>query len=223
MKDLEALRALANESARRAISTHAHRKHRKTAVTKVIVATLAGVTSLWLMLQSPDWRDPQFMTACVLMLVAAYWAGETYQALLDSLRDAAYGGTEDELDDLDGSLDMPPAESTSGKGSQELRRRNARAFSEPAFGAHVVEVAQVVVDADVVEHAAQAAEGDAHAVGPAEAAELAAAFEMRLQVEDHARDAALGELLARAAESPRRSRAGSARGRCRPGRPARSA
>ena len=47
---------------------------------------------------------------------------------------------------------------------------------EPSRGADVVEVAQVVFDADVVEHAAQAAEGDAHSVGPAEAAELAAAL-----------------------------------------------
>ena len=53
----------------------------------------------------------------------------------------------------------------------------------------------MVVDADVVEHAAEAAEGDAHAVGAAEAAELAAAFDVRLQIEEDARDAALGELL----------------------------
>ena len=51
--DLGALRALANETARRAISRHELRKHRRNAVTKVIVATLAGVTSLWLMLDSP--------------------------------------------------------------------------------------------------------------------------------------------------------------------------
>ena len=43
--DLGALRALANETARRAISRHELRKHRRNAVTKVIVATLAGVTS----------------------------------------------------------------------------------------------------------------------------------------------------------------------------------
>ena len=73
-------------------------------------------------------------------------------------------------------------------------------LSEASRGADVVEVAQVVLDADVVEHAAQAAEGDAHSVRPAEAAELAAAFEMRLQVENDARNAALGELLRRAAE-----------------------
>src|SRR5262249_23260103 len=47
--DLGALRALANETARRAISQSELRKHRRNAVTKVIVSTLAGVTSLWLM------------------------------------------------------------------------------------------------------------------------------------------------------------------------------
>ena len=77
-------------------------------------------------------------------------------------------------------------------GSRDLLLRQSL---EAACGADVVEVAEVVVDADVVEHAAEAADGDAHAVGPAEAAELAAAFEVRLQVENHAGDAALGELL----------------------------
>ena len=68
-------------------------------------------------------------------------------------------------------------------------------YSEATFGPHIVEIAQVVVDADVIEHAAQAAHGDAHAVGAAEAAELAAAFQVRLQVEEHAGNAALGQLL----------------------------
>ena len=66
---------------------------------------------------------------------------------------------------------------------------------EAAFGSDVVEVAEVVVDADVVEHAAEAADRDAHSVGAAEAAELAAAFDVRLEVDDDAGDAALGELL----------------------------
>ena len=67
-------------------------------------------------------------------------------------------------------------------------------YSESPRGPHVVEVAEVIVDADVVQHAAETAEGDAHAVRPAEAAELPAAFEVRLQVEEHAGDAAAGEL-----------------------------
>ncbi len=99
--DLGALRALANETARRAISRSELRKHRRSAVTKVIVSTLAGVTSLWMMLQSPDWRDIQFITACVSLLVAAYWAGETFRTLLGSLRAAAYDGPEAGLDEDD--------------------------------------------------------------------------------------------------------------------------
>lgn len=90
--DLGALRALANETARRAIGRHELRKLRRNAVTKVIVATLAGVTSLWLMLDSPDWRSVQFVTGCISLLVAAYWAGETYRTLVESLRAAAYDG-----------------------------------------------------------------------------------------------------------------------------------
>lgn len=87
--DLGALRALANETARRAISRHELRKHRRNAVTKVIVSTLAGVTSLWMMLDSPDWKDIQFITACVSLLVAAIWAGETYRTFLATLKIAA--------------------------------------------------------------------------------------------------------------------------------------
>jgi hypothetical protein len=89
--NLGALRALANESARRAISRHELKKHRRDAVTKVIVSTLAGMTSLWLMLDAPDWRDIQFITACVSLLVAAYWAGEAFRAMLET-RAAAYDG-----------------------------------------------------------------------------------------------------------------------------------
>ncbi|MEX0611564.1 MAG: FHA domain-containing protein [Pirellulales bacterium] len=96
--DLEALRALANETARRAITTHALRKYRRNAVTKMIVSTLAGVTSLWLMLQSPHWRDLQFITACVSLMIAAYWAGETYRTLVESLRARGYDGPEDDGD-----------------------------------------------------------------------------------------------------------------------------
>jgi hypothetical protein len=95
--DLEALRALANESARRAISRHALRKHRRNALTKVIVSTLAGVTSLWMILESPDWRTLQAITACVSLLVAAYWAGQTFRALLEALREKADDEPEDDV------------------------------------------------------------------------------------------------------------------------------
>jgi hypothetical protein len=106
--DLGALRALANETARLAISRHELRKLRRNAVTKVIVATLAGVTSLWLMLEAPSWRDMQFITACGSLLVAAYWAGETYRTMLESFRFASYDGPEvEELSDALAEAGLP--------------------------------------------------------------------------------------------------------------------
>jgi hypothetical protein len=98
--NLEAFRALANESARRAISRHAFGVHRRSAVTKAIVATLAGMTSVLLMLEAPDWRDLQFIAACVSLLAAAYWAGQTYGTMIESFRAAAYDGPEPTADDL---------------------------------------------------------------------------------------------------------------------------
>jgi uncharacterized coiled-coil DUF342 family protein len=93
--NLGALRALANETARLAISRHELRKLRHNAVTKTIVATLAGMTSLWLMLGSPAWTHIQFITACGALLVAAYWAAEAFRTLLISMRLAAYEAPED--------------------------------------------------------------------------------------------------------------------------------
>ena len=96
--NLEAFRALANESARRAIGTHAQRVHRRNALTKAIVATLAGATSVWLMLEAPGWRDVQFIAACVSLMAAAYWAGQTYGTLVEAFRAASYGGPQKDAD-----------------------------------------------------------------------------------------------------------------------------
>jgi hypothetical protein len=84
--DLDALRALANETARRAITRHDSKTLRRNAVSKVIVATLAAATSVWLMLASPDWRHWQFFTACGSLLVAAYWLVDSCRAFANSLR-----------------------------------------------------------------------------------------------------------------------------------------
>ena len=88
--EFQAFRDLANETARRAIGVYATQTHRRNAVTKVIVSTLAGVTSLWLMLDSPDWRDLQFITACVSLFAAAYWVGQAYRTLMDLLHAGDY-------------------------------------------------------------------------------------------------------------------------------------
>jgi hypothetical protein len=90
--NLGALRALANETARGDIGRHELRTFRRNAKTKVIVSTLAGMTSLWLMLDSPNWRDIQFITACVTLIVAAYWAGEAFRTMLYSMRVASHDG-----------------------------------------------------------------------------------------------------------------------------------
>jgi len=48
------------------------------------------MTSLWLMLEAANWRDLQFIAACVSLIVAAYWAGEALRALLESRRAAEH-------------------------------------------------------------------------------------------------------------------------------------
>jgi hypothetical protein len=101
--DLQMFRELANASARSAIAVHSSKVHRRSAFTKVIVSTLAAMTSLWLMLQAPDWRDMQFVFACVLLCVAAYWAGQTIQMLIESSRASKYDGPE-----YDGDLQYGP-------------------------------------------------------------------------------------------------------------------
>ena len=58
--------------------------------------------------------------------------------------------------------------------------------SESPCGPHVLKVAEVIIDADVVQYAAKTAQGNTHAVRPTVAAELPAAFEMRFEVEEHA-------------------------------------
>jgi len=55
----------------------------------------------------------------------------------------------------------------------------------------VREAGEVIRDADLVQHAAEAAQGHAVAIGAAEAAELAAALDVGLQVEEEAGDALL--------------------------------
>jgi hypothetical protein len=88
--DLDALRALANETARRAITRHDLTTFRRKAVSKVIVAALAASTSVWLMLASPDWRHWQFFTACGTLLVAAYWLADSYRAFASLRKIGSY-------------------------------------------------------------------------------------------------------------------------------------
>ena len=53
----------------------------------------------------------------------------------------------------------------------------------------------MIADPHVIQHTAQTPQGNAHAIRTAEAAELAAAFHVRLQIEKHARHAPLLQLF----------------------------
>lgn len=79
--DLAALRTLANESARRAITTHTLRKHRYTAVTRSILAVVAGMASWWFFSQAKDWISWHFIAGSLSLLGASYWLGETLRTL----------------------------------------------------------------------------------------------------------------------------------------------
>ncbi|HEX5471753.1 MAG TPA: hypothetical protein VFW73_07685, partial [Lacipirellulaceae bacterium] len=105
--DLGALRALANETARRAIGRHDVRKQRQDAVKKLIISMATGVASGWLMFTSRNWQSLQFISGGVFLLVASFWVGQTFRALLGSVRAATYDGPE-----LDG--DAPLSEDEAG-------------------------------------------------------------------------------------------------------------
>jgi hypothetical protein len=100
--DLQSLRDLANASARSAIAVHSSKIHRRSATTKVIVSALAAATSLWLMVQAPNWRDIEFIFACVLLVVAGYWVSQTIKTLVDSIRAGNYDGRDYDWEGADG-------------------------------------------------------------------------------------------------------------------------
>jgi hypothetical protein len=59
---------------------------------KFLVASLAGITSVLLMMLAPSWYDLQFIAACVSLVVAAYWAGQTYGTLVEMAAAGDYEG-----------------------------------------------------------------------------------------------------------------------------------
>jgi hypothetical protein len=73
------------------------------------------------MLAAPHWQDLQFITACVSLIVAAYWAGQTYAELIDAFRAAAYDGPKDKLQGFVNSLPAaPPSEGPTSAKSQPV-------------------------------------------------------------------------------------------------------
>jgi hypothetical protein len=72
--DLEALREIANSTARTAIKTHVQRRSRESAITKLSVALTALVSAAYLMASAPALDDLQFWTGgatCIVGITAA--------------------------------------------------------------------------------------------------------------------------------------------------------
>jgi hypothetical protein len=107
--NIQALREIANETARRAIAVHAINKHRRDALTKVIVSLLAAMTGLWIMILAPAWIDLQCLAALVLFMIATYWSYQTSQSYLESVRAGNYRGLNAEMElDVDAGLREVP-------------------------------------------------------------------------------------------------------------------
>ena len=72
----------------------------------------------------------------------------------------------------------------------ERTQTNLLIVSKPWGHSNVVEVSQVIVNLDVVKHAAQASQCHAKSVRAAKTAKLAPTFDMRLHVHEYAGNAA---------------------------------
>jgi hypothetical protein len=94
--DMEALRALANQSARHAIGVHAAGKMRRNARTRFIVALLAGVTGLFFALRAPGLESVESLTAAVAILASLYWSQQMFHALVSAVRVGAFDEPEDD-------------------------------------------------------------------------------------------------------------------------------
>jgi hypothetical protein len=95
--DLAAMRALANQSARHAISLHAARGLRRTASTRVIVTALGASVSVYLLLNSSTWRSLSFAAGCAAGFAALYWALLTTGTLLKGFQLGAFDDFEEEV------------------------------------------------------------------------------------------------------------------------------
>jgi uncharacterized coiled-coil DUF342 family protein len=97
--DMQALRALANQSARYAIGVHTARRLRRTATTNCVIAVLAIFVGLYLLIYSPGWRSLQFAGACVAWTAALYWTKRSFSSLIQAIRLGAFQNYDDEGDD----------------------------------------------------------------------------------------------------------------------------
>ncbi len=106
--DLQALRALANQSARHAIGVHTARKLRRNALMRCLIAVLAVVAGSCLLFYSPGWRSLQFAGACVAMSAAVFWIKRSYDSLTKAIRVGAFQQFDDDVSEDGGAPVHPP-------------------------------------------------------------------------------------------------------------------
>ena len=96
--DMQALRSLANQSARHAIGIHTAHRLRRTATTRCVIAVLAVLSGVYLFVYAPGWRSLQFASACVAMLAGLYWTKLSVGSLIQAIRLGAFQNFDDDED-----------------------------------------------------------------------------------------------------------------------------
>lgn len=85
LANLSALRQLANESARQAISAHTSRQHRHSAVWMFVATTVFMALTLTVLIQMPRDNSMYFSLVCLLLVTSVGWGGLTINSVRKAL------------------------------------------------------------------------------------------------------------------------------------------
>lgn len=114
--DLDALRDLANKSARKAISTSRKRRHFEVAISKLLCTVIGLVTSAFMISAAKSYISTTFLGGCVVAIAGLYFGVQLMACLLRAVRDGSWdaehvepqAGGEDALP-IDGAANDGPA------------------------------------------------------------------------------------------------------------------
>lgn len=87
--NLQAMRELANTSARTAIASHRKRRFIEGAVSKIMVSVVAGGAAAFMTLTADSYTSPLFLGGCAVGVVSTYWGLKLFGVLLERIRDGA--------------------------------------------------------------------------------------------------------------------------------------
>jgi hypothetical protein len=131
--DFEAMRRLANATARDAIGVHDSRAKRNRMLNKILAATVGLACGVWCISAAPAWLSLQTVLGVVVAVAGVYWTGQTLILLLGAIRRGA-------IYEADGVVTQPlpkspPDQSTAGDNSHDQRdeslNRTEEATSQP--------------------------------------------------------------------------------------------